>query len=284
MKPPTKRLPSNRIEMPRSRFVNIPIYNALNKGSEKFREAGYSLELKPHKKRDDITPRLYVSRMHDCGRLLWFELNCPDILVEKPFNVLHDPDNWRTSHMGDILEDYVIYLLELGGIKVYNRQNRVSFYNNRASGRIDGMFMLKGEEFLLEIKALKHDKIVEFATYGIRIAAPHYYEQMQSYMCSLGRDGYLIAFDCDNKQFYVEKVKQDITTFEWVGHKMKTILEAKAIQQLPEHVLERECFFCPAQEVCKIIDKKNFEQLYSNYQEKKDAQFKAIRESSHRRV
>lgn len=277
MKAPTKRFPSNRIDMPRQKLENVAIYKALNEGSRLFREQGFSLTLKPRS--DRPTNRLYVSAMYKCGRLLWLELNAPNVLKEKPLDVLNTPDNWRTSHMGDISEAYIVRLLTLGGIKVYNQQKRVSDFNDRMSGRIDGMFQIGAQkESLLEIKALKHDKVVELNNYGVRIAIPHYYEQMQTYMHYLELEqGYLVVLDADTRQFYIEKVKYDATTVDWIKHKAKAILEAEVVRQIPEHVVERDCFFCPARHLCEKMDKGQFDLLYEEYQNKIDAQYEAVR-------
>lgn len=279
MKAPTRHFLSNRIDMPRQKLENIAIYKALNKGSKLFREAGFQLELPPREVYDNPTRRLYVSGMFKCGRLLWFELRSPGVLDEKPFDVLNDPDNWRTSHMGDISEAYVVRLLNLGGIEVYNQQKRISDFDNQMSGKIDGMFKLGDIECLLEIKALKHDKVVELNKYGVRIAMPHYYEQMQTYMYHLNYldQGYLVVLDSDTRQFYVEKVRQELTTAEWVQHKAASILDAEVVHQVPEQIIERDCFFCPAQTLCKKLDKQHFEHLYDEYQAKQDAQHAEVR-------
>lgn len=279
MKAPTKHFLSNRIDMPRQKLENTVIYKTLNKGSERFREEGFRLELPPRKVYENHTRRLYVSSMPKCGRLLWFELHAPGVLTKKPFDVLNDPDNWRISHMGDISEAYVIRLLTLGGIRVYNCQKRISDFDNQMSGKIDGILQFNNEkEALLEIKALKHDRVVELNKYGVHIAMPHYYEQMQIYMYHLELEqGYLVVLDCDTRQFYIEKVTQDLITVDRVRRKARGILNAEVVQQVPEYLIERDCFFCPAQQLCKKLDKQHFERLYNEYQAKHDAQHAEVR-------
>lgn len=272
MKAPKSLFPSTKVDMPRFKMVNIPLYSALNRGTEIFREKGFSFSLSPQPQRENVTLRLYMSKLHECGRLLWLQLNAPHLLYKKPYDAFHDPDNWRAGHMGDLIEEYTVYLLTLGGIPVNGRQKRLSDFDNKFSGKIDGIISIQEKENLLEIKALKHAKIVDVNTYGLHLALPEYYSQMQLYMYYLNlASGYFVAFDCDTRQYYVEYVKFNQDIINTLRHKVQTILNSFVIQQIPEHFIERNCFFCPARQICKQLSE-DFEGLYKEYQEKKSFQ------------
>ena len=75
MKPPKTYKRSNRLEMPRDNIKNVPIYRALNKGSELFRASGFDAHIDPRIEYGNKTRRLYISGVNDCARLQWMELH-----------------------------------------------------------------------------------------------------------------------------------------------------------------------------------------------------------------
>jgi CRISPR/Cas system-associated exonuclease Cas4 (RecB family) len=259
---------SNRLNMPRLKAENIPIYRFLNKGTGLLREKGFTLTEEPRPSRGYTKERVYFSEISKCARLLWFELNEPDKLIERKPNIEIDADNERMAQYGIISEHYIIHIMKLGGAKISDQQKRLSVHADRFSGKIDGIVWVFDQPHLLEIKALKHDKIEKLVKYGCFLGARSYYDQIQLYLHFLEFSaGYLVAMDRDNQQFYVEYITQNINYAKFLIQKAKLILDSTQPTVFKETMMCRDCYYCPAQELCPKLDgKEKFVESYVKFQ------------------
>lgn len=244
---------SNRLSISYNKD-NMFVMSALNKGTRLFEEAGFQCSIPP---RIERPYHLRMSCIGECARKQWYYIDIPSKMEENKHEPIDVPAGIRALNVGNILEDYTIALLRLGGLTVTDEQKEVSDLNGAITGHIDGILTINMTKFLLELKTLNLNSASKIVKDGVEGGNPVYYAQMQYYMyCLVLQSAYFIAFVKDSGQFYVELVDADPEYQKMLRQRALIISEMSILspKNIPEKHVIRECNFCPAKEFCVELD------------------------------
>jgi len=231
---------------------NLFVIGALNKGTKSFEQSGFQCTLPPRK---ESPYHIRMSQIGSCARKQWFYLNEPDMMVEEAFQPAYEYEGTRATNLGNILEDYTIALLRLGGIEVSDEQKDLKDLDGLITGHIDGVIHINMTKFLLELKALNMNSASKFVKDGVKKGSIVYYSQMQYYLhCLKLTAAYFIALIKDSGQYYVELVKHDPAFQKMLRQRAIIIGNTSKVEDIPEKHVVRECTFCPGKNTCAKLD------------------------------
>lgn len=254
---------SNKIPVPINRD-NIFVISVLNKGTKLFEENGFQCSIPPNK---ESSYHIRMSQIGDCARKQWLYLNEPDKMEAEEIEHSYKVEAIHATNLGNILEDYTITLLRLGGLTVSDEQKELKDLNGLISGHIDGTLVIN-KKFLLELKALNVNSASKIVKNGVEKGNIVYYSQMQYYMHCLGLESaYFIAFIKDSGQFYVELVESNPVYQKLLRQRAIVIGNTHRVEDIPEKHVVRECTFCPAKNICAELEggEKEFIKKFKEY-------------------
>lgn len=241
--------------------ATLPVYMALKRGIQLFGEHEFTSITPPEHERDhDI---LHMSGIGYCGRKLYFQLHHYEEYKELDKDI---PAIYL--HLGNIIEDYTVHILTLGGLVPYDTQRELRDLRGLITGHIDGLIKVQDEECLLEIKALKHSSVELLINHGLQRAIPTYYDQMQYYMFCLSlKNGFFVALDKDTSMYYTEKVVFSEERAKFLRKKAMVLQGLPMFAQVPDDLVVRDCRFCCLAEKCaKFEGEKMFIENFVTYQ------------------
>ena len=203
--------------------------------------------------------RLAFSQIGKCERALQAGIRgvASEREPEGRFLVLFD--------LGDAVETHLIELLRKGGFVINNeekrQQIRVTAFDERASGRLDGEIQLNRRSHpdeiwsLLEIKSVKENtnpKRVTPSSYEALEAAgsyaewnPVYAAQVQVYMGLRGRKSALVVVECKNdSRLWTEIIDFDPDEFIRLMDKAERIVTSPETLDRPAEAKSQYCAFC----------------------------------------
>lgn len=200
----------------------------------------------------DAKPRDYLGASilgEDCSRKIWYMLNYP-----RPVD---DARVSRIFKVGHILEDYVVSLLELAGLKVWTKdQNdeQFGFTHGKIAGHIDGVVQGLPEStmpHLLEIKTANNNRFNMFLKGGCKEEIK-YFVQCQVYMYKMNLENCLfVVINKDNQELYFERIKLDKTYAQVALSRGEDIADA---QEIPARKYGKptdyRCKFCNYSKDC----------------------------------
>ena len=127
----------------------------------------------------DRVPGISISALFPCAYRM-YKVHLGQIWAEEqtPQQLLNMSDGWDQ-------EQQAVERLEHAGVKVKNRQARVTVGKSDIPGRPDGIVNLKGEEYLWEFKAMNSERYSTFTRWGLD-AFPGYRAQDNGYLLGLG--------------------------------------------------------------------------------------------------
>jgi len=263
--PEVTRSPSTRLVMKKNKDT-LPVDLALRKGLKAFSRHGFHCDVPPEADRDNSKVRM--SQIGYCARAQWFKLHHYQEYLgykeQMSVETLYVP-----LHLGHVIEAYILHLLDLGGLTVFNTQQELRDFDGQVIGHIDGILEIRSMCHLLEIKGLKHRSIEELVTIGLHRAIPLYHDQMQYYMWCLGLEsGYFVALDKDSSQFYIEFVPFQLERAKFLRQKALAIRNLQQVADIPERFVVRECAFCPLKDMCAAFEgETTFIEKYKQYHE-----------------
>jgi hypothetical protein len=229
----------------------LPIYMALKRGIKLFGDHKFTSIIPPEHERDHDV--LHMSGIGYCGRKLAFQLH-----HYEEYKKLEGEVSAIYLHLGNIIEDYTVHLLTLGGLPPYDTQRELRDLRGLITGHIDGLLKVQNEECLLEIKALKHSSVELLINHGLQRAVPIYYDQIQYYMFCLSlKGGFFVALDKDTSQYYTEKVAFSEERAMFLRKKALAIHGLPVLFHVPEDLVVRDCRFCCLAEKCASFEGKN---------------------------
>ena len=146
----------------------------------------------------------------ECAKKVWYSYWLP-----KP---VEDPRIKRIFDMGHMLEPYVVSLLRLAGLTVYEvdengEQFGVILEGGKIAGHIDGVITGLPESsvpHLLEIKTANNTNYNQLVKKGVKNFSDTYYGQVQCYMGEMDLARCLfVAINKNNCELYFERIKYD---------------------------------------------------------------------------
>ena len=195
--------------------------------------------------KSDRVPGISMSSLFPCAYRM-YKVHLGEVWDEElePQQVLNMEDGWDQ-------EEQAIKRLERAGVKVKNRQIRVTVGKSDIPGRPDGTVNLKGEDFLWEFKAMNSDRFTQFTRWGLD-AFPNYRAQSNGYLLGLGLEKVCQqAKNKDNNDYYDTVERLDLgfilPIIEWCD---KIRLEG----WVPEPVKSKWCSYCGLDCFGKALD------------------------------
>lgn len=207
------------------------------------------------RKANSKAPRDYLGASilgEECDAALWFS-------IHKPV-VLDDPRLNRIFQMGNLIEDYVIQLLQESGINVFTRDedgNQFGFVDTPIAGHIDGVLTGLPESskaHLFECKSMNDKNFTLINKVGLKEFSSKYWAQVQVYMKYMKLERCLfVAMNKDNQELYFERVKFVAMEAEYYVNRGKEIhgLEERPARKYPSKA-HFKCKFCSFREQCWI--------------------------------
>lgn len=188
----------------------------------------------------------------ECDAALWFSIHKPVVIDDPRINRIFD--------MGNLIEDYVIRLLQESGIDVFTRDDsgeQFGFTDKPIAGHIDGVLTGLPESskpHLFECKSMNSKNFALIQSQGLKIFSSKYWAQVQVYMKYMKLERCLfVAMNKDNQELYFERVKFEPMEAEYYVNRGK---EIHAKEERPErkynHKSHYKCKFCSYREICWI--------------------------------
>lgn len=194
--------------------------------------------------------KLPLSQIGKCARLLWAAINGVPGERDPSGRILVLFD------FGEAVETHLISLLRRAGFEVVDRdsegeQLRISDFDNRASGRLDGEILLGDRPHnqrwaVLECKSAKKDRFDELEACGsYERWDPEYVAQAQIYMGYRKRPECLVLVECkDDSRLWPERIPFGLETFEELQAKASTIVHATSPLPRPPEAKTQYCQYC----------------------------------------
>lgn len=241
----------NKLSVPVNRN-NMFVLMALNKGATLFESSGFACSIPP---REPSKYHIRMSQIGDCARKQWFYLFEPEKMAELEREPLYKHEAIRATNVGNILEEYTIALLRIGGLEVTDEQKELKDLDGLISGHIDGALIINMTKFLLELKALNMNSAAKIVNSGLKKGNVVYYSQMQYYMFKMVlKSGYFVAFVKDSGQYYVELIEANAEYQKMLRQRAIIIGNTHDVSKIPEKHIVRECTFCPAKQLCAKLE------------------------------
>lgn len=188
------------------------------------------------------------SSWKSCDAAMWFNFRRVSGVIE------HKAETLRTFQIGHALEECMVEWLEIAGITVGAREAQLKNQWGGVLGHIDGIAVIDGEFYLLEMKTANAKRFKEMAKKGI---PDYYYAQIQIYMhnsSQLSEHGrklekclYVIT-NKDTSELNVFVVEADPSYGEIQTERLYNIIASDALPQKEETY---KCNFCDHAAVCK---------------------------------
>lgn len=123
---------------------------------------------------------------HSCSRYLYY-------VHRQVGRDSFSPRTMRIFERGHWEEHRVIRDLESIGIQVVDTQLEILLLDGRVRGHIDGIAIIEGKRYLLEIKTMNDAAWKKYYKLGIHTSNPAYWAQAQSYAAEVPVDGILFC-------------------------------------------------------------------------------------------
>lgn len=178
----------------------------------------------------------------ECDRQLWYEFHSP-IKNE-------NPRVERIFHLGHLIESYMISLLKHSGYEVFHEEEssaQFGFKDGKLAGSIDGVIMVNGEPYLLEVKSASDKRFKEMVKVGVQQSDPVYFTQMQVYMKYMDlKKSLFVAMNKNDCDIHIEEVVFDNIHADYMINRGKEIVE---MTNEPERKYKTSAFY-----KCKICN------------------------------
>lgn len=153
-----------------------------------------------------------------CDRKLWYSYKQPEVIIDPRINRIFD--------MGNMIEDYLVKLLNDTGHIVYTKDDdnkQFGFVDGIIAGHIDGVISLNVPH-LLEFKSYNDSRYKELVKSGVKESAPIYYTQCCVYMEKMNLDKCLfMALNKNTAEIYIEIINSDPIEANWAINRGKEI-------------------------------------------------------------
>ena len=205
---------------------------------------------------DDVEeePRTYLGASsigHKCSRWLWYQFH--HACREK-----FSPRLKRLFARGQREEAVFVHYLRRAGMTVWETQpNGEQFgiidFEGHFRGHMDGVGQFPGEEpVVLEFKTYNRKRFESLIKYGVKMADPKYYAQLQVYIQGMTfKRGLFCAVNKETDDLWMEYVEFDEQAFNLLHQKVWNILNNEnpppPISTNPE---DFECRHCAARDIC----------------------------------
>jgi hypothetical protein len=141
----------------------------------------------------------------DCDRKIWY-------MYKKPKHD-HDPRIQRIFDFGNMMEEYLIKLLQKSGFALFTHDEdgkQYGFDDYPIMGSSDGVIILNDIPHLLEFKSYNEKRFNTLMKEGVKSSDPIYYSQVCVYMEKMELDKCLFMAICKNdSRIYTEIVGSD---------------------------------------------------------------------------
>jgi len=189
----------------------------------------------------------------ECSRRVWYDYHQPDPKYDARLERIFDA--------GNMYEEYMIGLLRLAGIKVWdvwgpeNKQYGVSFLNGGLKGHCDGVgkgFPESDKPHLLEFKSAKNTMFNQLKKKGVKAFSSRYFYQVQLYMHGLNLEKcFFMAINKDNKELYAERIDYDKSEAEFIIGVAEEVLYNPAPLPRAFKITDYRCKnYCPRYRQC----------------------------------
>jgi len=190
-------------------------------------------------------PRNYLGMSEiggHCDRALWYSFNKYE----------YEPLDGRVLmlfHLGDLIEQELIRLLQSAGYRITDTQLAFSDFDNKFSGHCDGIIHgVTKEPHIFEAKSANKRRFETIKKKGVRAVAPEYYCQCQCYMGYAKLNRAIIVVYCkDTSEVYAERFDFNQADFDALRLRAKNIIEAQAA---PERDISDRCKWCRYKNIC----------------------------------
>ena len=184
------------------------------------------------------------SAAYECKKRLWLDFR--NTKQEK-----FSGRKLRLFETGHVYESRIIsYINNLPHCEVVDSQKRVQ--EGIIRGNIDGIVLVSGNKYLLEIKTSAQKYFVKLPKVGVKEAFIKHYIQMQIYMHLLGLKKAI--YICVNKN--TDEIYEEVLDFDEAQAKMyiHRIREIAHLDTVPDKISENPAYFlckqCPYQKFC----------------------------------
>ncbi len=188
------------------------------------------------------------SAWKSCDAAMWFAFRRVSGVIE------HKAETLRTFQIGHALEECMVEWLETAGVTVGAREAQLKNQWGGVLGHIDGIAVIDGEFYLLEMKTANSKRFKDMVKKGI---PDYYYAQIQIYMYNsnqLSEHGrklekclYVIT-NKDTSELNVFIVDADDNYGEMETERLHNIIASDA---MPAKEETYKCNFCDHSAVCK---------------------------------
>jgi CRISPR/Cas system-associated exonuclease Cas4 (RecB family) len=182
-----------------------------------------------------------------CARKLWYSFHHPEKILDPRINRIFD--------LGNLIEDYLVKLLEDAGFTLYVKDDegkQYGFEDGVIQGNSDGIIMVNDVPMLLEFKSYNTKRFTELKKGGVQNTAPTYYGQVNVYMKYLELESCLfIAMDKNTSDLHMEVIEYDPIEAHYLVQRGKEIAGSV---EMPDrkytHISTLQCKFCSYQKKC----------------------------------
>jgi hypothetical protein len=195
------------------------------------------------------TPRSYLGTSSigtECDRQLWYSYHQPI--------PVYDARVKRIFKTGHVLESLVYEWLRLGGVTIYDVDadgKQFGFTDGIVQGHIDGIAILNGEKYLLEIKTSNEFRYKAFVKDGF-CSDEKYQAQIHIYMNKFKMQKCLcVVLNKNTQELYMEIVEYDEFIALSALERGKNVV---AMEEIPERKYPNKsffkCKFCSHYSIC----------------------------------
>jgi len=203
-------------------------------------------QLSPDYQRRPITS-ISASQWSECDRKMWlgFRMASPQ---------WHEPKTLRTFNIGHALEECLVDWLEQAGVKVAMRESNLKNRYGTSLGHIDGIAVIDGAFYLLEMKTANDRRFKDWLKNGV---PDNYFAQVQLYMHhspQLSQKGNRLEkalFAVVNKntsELHTEEVEYDRVYASLQTERIENLIASDAYPA-PDKTFK--CRFCDHRPVCE---------------------------------
>ena len=189
-----------------------------------------------------------------CDRKLWYSFHQPKRILDPRINRIFD--------LGNLIEDYLVKLLEDAEYKVFVKDedgNQFRFDDGPIAGSTDGVILVNDVPMLLEFKSYNTKRFTTLKKEGVKSSDPKYYGQVNVYMKYLELDSCLfIAMDKNDSSLHFEVIDYDPIEAHYLVNRGKEIVAENNVLNVARkygHVSSFQCKLCDYRNQCWKIDK-----------------------------
>lgn len=188
-----------------------------------------------------------ASRWSQCDRKMWMTFRMASLRYVEPRTL-------RTFDIGHALEECMVRWLQESGAKIGKREARLVNRYGTTLGKIDGIAVIDGQFYLLEMKTANSRRFKEWLKKGM---PDNYFAQVQLYMHHSGQlsakgnqltKALVVVVNKDTSEIHTEIVEYDKVYSTFQTERVENLIATDAY---PVPTRDWSCRFCDHRAVCE---------------------------------